>query len=57
MTPILTFDLETIPDVFKTVLNVTGQMSAATLLSRSSRAPDLLAPAGASARLAAEDTA
>ena len=29
--------VETIPDIFKTVLNVTGDMSAATLLSRGSR--------------------
>ena len=29
--------VETIPDIFKTVLNVTGDMSAATLLSRSGR--------------------
>jgi Na+/H+-dicarboxylate symporter len=29
--------VETIPDIFKTVLNVTGDMTAATLLSRSSR--------------------
>ena len=31
--------VETIPDIFKTVLNVTGDMSAATLLSRGSRVP------------------
>jgi len=31
--------VDTIPDVFKTLLNVTGQMSAATLLSRSHRDP------------------
>ncbi len=30
--------VETIPDIFKTLLNVTGDMSAATILSRSSRA-------------------
>ena len=30
--------VETIPDVFKTLLNVTGDMSVATILSRSSRA-------------------
>jgi proton glutamate symport protein len=30
--------VETIPDIFQTLLNVTGDMSAATLLSRSSRA-------------------
>jgi Na+/H+-dicarboxylate symporter len=30
--------VETIPDIFKTVLNVTGDLSAATLLSRSQRA-------------------
>jgi proton glutamate symport protein len=30
--------VETIPDIFKTVLNVTGDMSAATVLSRGSRA-------------------
>jgi Na+/H+-dicarboxylate symporter len=29
--------VETIPDIFKTVLNVTGDMSAATVLSRASR--------------------
>jgi proton glutamate symport protein len=37
--------VETIPDIFKTVLNVTGDMSAATLLSRGSRAPALAATA------------
>ena len=31
--------VETIPDIFKTVLNVTGDMSAATLLSRAVRVP------------------
>jgi proton glutamate symport protein len=31
--------VETIPDIFKTVVNVTGDMSAATLLSRASRVP------------------
>lgn len=36
--------VETIPDIVKTVLNVTGDMSAATLLSRASR---VLAPAAA----------
>jgi proton glutamate symport protein len=30
--------VETIPDIFKTVLNVTGDMSAATILTRSHRA-------------------
>jgi Na+/H+-dicarboxylate symporter len=35
--------VETIPDIFKTVLNVTGDMSVATLLSRGSRAPALAA--------------
>ena len=30
--------VETIPDIFKTLLNVTGDLSAATMLSRSSRA-------------------
>ncbi len=30
--------VEAIPDIFQTVLNVTGAMSAATLMSRSSRA-------------------
>jgi Na+/H+-dicarboxylate symporter len=30
--------VETIPDIFKTLLNVTADMSAATILSRSSRA-------------------
>ena len=35
--------VETIPDIFKTLLNVTGDMSAATLLSRGSRAPALAA--------------
>jgi Na+/H+-dicarboxylate symporter len=30
--------VETIPDIFKTLLNVTGDMSVATILSRSSRA-------------------
>lgn len=31
--------VDTIPDIFKTVLNVTGDMSAAALLSRGSRVP------------------
>ena len=35
--------VETIPDIFKTVLNVTGDMSAATLLSRASRVPAVVA--------------
>lgn len=35
---ILAEAVETIPDIAKTVLNVTGDMSAATLLSRASRA-------------------
>jgi len=35
--------VETIPDIFKTILNVTGDMSAATLLSRKSRVPVLAA--------------
>ena len=39
--------VETIPDIFKTVLNVTGDMSAATLLSRGARA-SALAPAAVS---------
>jgi len=34
---ILAEAVETIPDIFKTLLNVTGDMSAATLLSRGSR--------------------
>jgi Na+/H+-dicarboxylate symporter len=38
---ILAEAVETIPDIFKTVLNVTGDMSAATLLSRGSRASAL----------------
>ncbi len=37
--------VDTIPDVFKTLLNVTGDMSAATLLSRAARAAVPLAPA------------
>ena len=37
--------VETIPDIFKTVLNVTGDLSAATVLSRGQRAV-ALAPAG-----------
>lgn len=37
--------VETIPDIFKTVLNVTADMSAATLLSRSSRGPRTAATA------------
>jgi Na+/H+-dicarboxylate symporter len=32
--------VEAIPDIFQTVLNVTGAMSAATLLSRKSRGPE-----------------
>jgi Na+/H+-dicarboxylate symporter len=39
--------VETIPDIFKTLLNVTGDMSAATILTRSSRGA---AEAGASVR-------
>jgi Na+/H+-dicarboxylate symporter len=35
--------VETIPDIFKTVLNVTGDMSAASILARRSRAPALAA--------------
>lgn len=38
---ILAEAVETIPDIFKTVLNVTGDMSAAALLSRASRLPAL----------------
>jgi len=34
---VITEAVETIPDIFKTLLNVTANMSAATLLSRSSR--------------------
>lgn len=49
--------VETIPDIFKTLLNVTGDMSVATLLSRSSRAPRAPVSAEGSPRLAAEDTA
>ncbi len=49
--------VETIPDIFKTLLNVTGQMSAATLLSRSSRAPRASVPTEEAPRLAAEDMA
>jgi proton glutamate symport protein len=48
--------VETIPDIFKTLLNVTGQMSAVTLLSRFSRASRATAPVEDSPRLA-EDTA
>jgi Na+/H+-dicarboxylate symporter len=48
--------VETIPDIFKTVLNVTGDMSAATLLSRSSRAADLPVSAPDASRPAAEGT-
>ena len=33
--------VETIPDIFKTVLNVTGDMSAASILARGSRVPSL----------------
>lgn len=49
--------VETIPDIFKTLANVTGDMSVATLLSRSSRAPRAPLSAEDSPRLAAEDTA
>ena len=49
--------VETIPDIFKTLANVTGQMSAATLLSRSSRAARAAVSAEDSPQLAAEDTA
>ncbi|HEX7242451.1 MAG TPA: cation:dicarboxylase symporter family transporter [Longimicrobiaceae bacterium] len=37
--------VDVIPDIFKTLLNVTGQMSAATLLSRSSRSVPVGEPA------------
>ncbi|MFN2397355.1 MAG: dicarboxylate/amino acid:cation symporter [Gemmatimonadaceae bacterium] len=36
--------VETIPDIFKTVLNVTGDMSVAALLTRSGRALSSMAP-------------
>jgi Na+/H+-dicarboxylate symporter len=49
--------VETIPDIFKTLLNVTGDMSVATLLSRSSRAPGAPVSAEDSPPLAAEETA
>ena len=49
--------VETIPDIFKTLLNVTGQMSAATLLSRSRRAPLASVAAEDAPPLAAEDMA
>ncbi len=43
--------IEAVPDIFQTVLNVTGHMSAATLLSRSSRGRSRAgAAAGAAAR-------
>jgi Na+/H+-dicarboxylate symporter len=45
--------VEAIPDIFQTVLNVTGYMSAATLLSRSSRVLRSSETAGASAETAA----
>jgi Na+/H+-dicarboxylate symporter len=48
--------VETIPDIFKTLANVTGDMSVATLLSRSSRAPRAPLSAEDASRLA-EDTA
>jgi len=45
--------VETIPDIMKTVLNVTGDMSAAALLSRASRAPAVVtAPVGTRERAA-----
>ena len=31
--------VETIPDIFDTIINVTGQMCATTILSRASRLP------------------
>jgi Na+/H+-dicarboxylate symporter len=49
--------VETIPDIFKTLLNVTGHMSVATLLSRSTREAHAVVSADDSSRLAAEDTA
>jgi proton glutamate symport protein len=49
--------VETIPDIFKTLLNVTGDMSVATLLSRSSRAPGAPVSAEDPLRLATEETA
>jgi Na+/H+-dicarboxylate symporter len=39
--------VETIPDIFKTVLNVTGNFGAATILSRGSRQPARASVAGA----------
>ena len=35
---VIVYAVETIPDIFMTLLNVTGDMSAATLMSRSARA-------------------
>jgi Na+/H+-dicarboxylate symporter len=44
--PVILEAVETIPDIFKTLLNVTGDMSAATILSRSNRAAAGVAAAG-----------
>ncbi len=46
--------VETIPDIFKTLVNVTGDMSAATILSRSSRAARGAAAAAGESRPATE---
>jgi len=46
--------VETIPDIFKTLLNVTGDMSAATILSRSGRAARAADPAAGETRAASE---
>jgi Na+/H+-dicarboxylate symporter len=49
--------VEAIPDVFMTLLNVTADMSAATLLSRSSRAPGERARARDESRAASGEAA
>jgi proton glutamate symport protein len=49
--------VETIPDMFKTLLNVTGNMTAATLLSRGTRAPSAEVAGTTEPRAAAEGAA
>jgi Na+/H+-dicarboxylate symporter len=49
--------VDAIPDIFKTVLNVTGDMSAATILSRSGLRADSTGEVVAGARAAIEDPA
>jgi Na+/H+-dicarboxylate symporter len=49
--------VEAIPDIFKTALNVTGQMSAATILSRGSRVAQPAAAPGGDVAVAMSESA